>query len=148
MRILQGLTVNTSSICPEVTFICSDMNLQSAVLRWFLNSRLFATYAYSPSDHYPVTVTPDNAAIALNALVDGVDVQILSVSSNEDNPNDIGSIESTMTVNISALQGAGVTNVSCGTINNANFANITFNSSGGKSFMTHIRTVLISSYFF
>ena len=131
------LTVNTSSICPEVTFICSDVNLQSAALRWFLNNILFANYPYSPSDHYPVTVTPHNTAVALNALFGGVDIQILSASPNEDNPNDIGSIESIMTVNISALHGAGVTNVSCGLINNASFANVTFNSSGGK-FMMYI----------
>ena len=127
--------MNTSSVCPEVTFTCSAVDLSSPILRWFLNDNQFVLYAISPSDEYPLPLEPPNAT--LNALVGGVNVQILNASFNEDNPDAIASIQSTMTVNISALQGAGVTNVSCGLFNTMTraYKNVTFNSIGGKFFL-------------
>ena len=72
---------------------------------------------------------PENETYS--ALLGGVDIQIVAVSSQ---PDIIISIQSTMTVNISALQISGVTNVSCGLTNTTtrSYANITFNSSNGK----------------
>ena len=121
------LTVNTSSVCPEVTFTCLAVDLPSPILRWFLNDNQFAAYLGSPSDQYPLTLQPLNAT--LNVLVGGVNVQILEASF-DDNLDAIVSMHSTMTVNISALQGAGVTNVSCGLFNimTRAYKNVTFNS--------------------
>ena len=122
------MTASTSGICPKVTFTCSADML--TVLRWFVSDDLFATYDVIPSDLYPLTVEPVNATY--NALVGGVNVQILAASLNEDN-QDFASFLSTMTVNISALQDAGVTNVSCGVFDRTRpYVNIPYNSSAGK----------------
>ena len=120
----------TSSVCPEVTFSCLTENLQSSILRWFINDEVFATYAISPNHQYPLSLMPENETYS--ALLGGVDIQIVTASSNEDQPDIITSIQSTMTVNISALQVSGVTNVSCGLTNTRSYVNITFNSSSGK----------------
>ncbi len=121
------MTASSSNVCPEVTFSCSAVDFLTT-LRWFFNDDLFATYAYIPTPEYPFTVLPGNATY--NALVGSVDIQILEVSLNEDDP-DMASFLSTMTVNISALQGAGVSTVSCGGFSQRSNIDIAFNSSGG-----------------
>ena len=125
-----NLTASKSGLCPAVTFTCSAVNLDT-VLRWFVNDDLFASYDLIPSDMYPLTVEPVNATY--NALVGGADVQILAASLNEENQN-FASFLSTMTVNISALQDAGVSHVSCGRISRLTrtYANISYNSSAGS----------------
>ena len=115
-----------------VTFTCSAVDLPTNVLRWFVNDDLFASYDVIPSDVYPLTVELTNTTY--NDLVGGVDVQILAASLNEDDQS-FASFLSTMTANISALQDVGVTNVSCGRFGRLTrtYANITYNSSAGKS---------------
>ena len=121
--------MNPPNVCPKVTFNCSADNLQSSILRWFINDKVFATYAISPNHQYPLSLMPENETYS--ALLGGVDIQIVTASSNEDQPDIITSIQSTMTVNISALQVSGVTNVSCGLTNTItrSYANITSGSS-------------------
>ncbi len=121
-----NLTASSSNVCPEVTFSCSAVDLLTT-LRWFFNDELFATYAYIPTHEYPFTLLPGNATY--NALVGGVDIQILEASPNEDNP-DSATYLSTMTMNVSALQGAGVSTVSCGSFTRKSSLNVA-NSSGG-----------------
>ena len=125
-----GLTVSNASICPNVTFNCSAINLPSTTLRWFFNNEQFAQYPLTPGDTYPMVIQPTNTT--LSGLVGDVAIQILEATNREDNP-DVASFLSTMTVNISALKEAGVTEVSCGRfdIMTRTYANVTFNSSGG-----------------
>ncbi len=122
------MTASSSNVCPEVTFSCSAVEFSQTTFRWFFNDDLFAAYPYSPNHQYPFTVPPENATY--NALVGGVDVQILEASLNEDD-SDIVTFLSTMTVNISALRGAGVSTVGCGRFSQRSSVNIAFNSSGG-----------------
>ena len=98
--------------------------------RWFFNDELFASVDIVSIDQYPFTVEPSNATY--NTLVGGVDVQILAASQNESNL-DVVSFNSTLTVNISALQIVGVTTVSCGLFSSAgrSFVDVRFNSSAG-----------------
>ena len=112
--VLASLTLNmsASSLCLGF-FTCSVVNLPSTTLRWFFDNDLFAVYPFSRTASYPLTVEPLNATYS--SLVGGVGVQVMEASLNEDN-TDMASFISTMTANISALQGAGVSAVSCGSI--------------------------------
>ena len=95
-------------------------------MRWFFNDQLFAVKDVIFISQYPFTVEPRNATY--NALVGGVDIQILGASQNQNNL-DVISFNSTLTVNISALQRVGVTNISCGLFNRAGrrYVNVRFN---------------------
>ena len=104
------------------------MDIQ-ATLQWFFSDRQFALYPISQTDSYPLTVEPQDTT--LNTLVGGVDIQILSASLNEDNP-DQASFLSTMTVNISALQGAGVSTISCGSLGVRQTIGVRLNSNIGQ----------------
>ena len=110
-----------------VTFNCSVVDLP-ATLRWFIDNNEFATSPFVPSNSYPLSVEPTNATY--NALVGGVNVQILAASLNVDN-RDMASFLSTMTVNISALSEAGVSSISCGSFETSSRVMITSNSSRG-----------------
>ena len=95
-----------------MTFTCSAVGLPSTTSRWFFNGNQFALYTISITDIYPQTVEPQNATY--NTLIGGVNIQILEANVNEDNP-DVANFLSTMTVhNISALLGAGISNLECG----------------------------------
>ena len=139
------MTPSTSDVCPEVTFTCTAEDLPGATLRWFLNDVLFAVYSFIPQNQYPIPITPENTTY--NALASAVDIQILAASPNEDNL-DHASFLSTMTVNISALQGAGVRNVSCGRRSTLtrSYANVTFNSNGGK--FSYMICIILCKYIF
>ena len=94
------------------------------VLRWFYDTFVFTQYAFNPADSYPLTVEAINATY--NTLVGGVDIQILAANLVAD--RSMVSFLSTMTVNVSALQKAGISNISCGSslnvISTARLANI------------------------
>ncbi len=126
------LTVSMSDTCPNVTFTCSAVDLPATVFRWFLNDDTFHFYQYpilNPNVEYPITVTPDNATY--NTLVGGVKLVIVNASLSVENPDSMASFLSTMTVNISALQEARISTVSCGRIMQRSSVNLTTNSDGG-----------------
>ncbi len=112
-----------------MTFTCSAVDLPSTVLRWFLNGDYFALYALDETDLYPLPVQPLNATY--NSQVGSVDIQILSASPNQDN-QDIASFVSKMTVTISALQKAGISTVSCGSIGRRSTVNVQFDPNRGQ----------------
>ena len=125
------LNVPSPGVCPEATFICTAESLNSSNLRWFLNDYFFATYAIILSHQYPFSLEPQN--LTYSTLVGGVDIQILEANPNENNP-DIVSFRSSITFNnISQLQVAGISVISCGQIraDRRDYANVEFNSSQG-----------------
>ena len=123
-------SINTTSVCPKVIFNCSAEDLSSTNLRWLIDGNIFASYLLDPDDEYPIAVEPSNTT--LNALIGGVDIQILAASQNEDNL-DIASYLSIMTVNnISALQGAGASTLSCGRFTERDDIDLTLNTNQGK----------------
>ncbi len=121
-----NLTASLSNVCPGVTLTCNAVDLPTSILRWFFNSDQLAFYVYN-MDQYPFPVEPQN--VTLNDLVGGVDIQILEASLNV-NDRDITNFLSTMTVNISALQVAGINNISCGSRGRKTTFNLS--SSNGK----------------
>ncbi len=92
-----------------MTFNCS-IQLSDTVLRWFYDADQFADYAINLADSYPLAVEAENATY--NAVVGGVDIQILAATHDSD--QNMASYLSTMTVNVSALQEAGLSKVACG----------------------------------
>ena len=123
-----NLTGDESSLCPIVTFTCIAVNQQEPILNWYFNDDRFARYPFDPDfpSQYPLTLEPENATF--NSLVGGVQIQI-TASGIENN----ASFLSTMTVNISALQEAGVSTLSCGSsLFNRRIINMAFNSSNGS----------------
>ncbi len=102
------LTSSMSSICPEVNFLCSTFDFTSSTLRWFLDNIMIGIYTYNPNDEYPLPVMVSDAT--LDAQVGGVDIQIMAANLRDNR------LFSTMrmTVNISAVQQAGVHSISCG----------------------------------
>ena len=111
---LQNLTARPSNNCPWVTFNCS-VHLSATTLRWFYNADPIADYAINPAHSYPRSLALDDTTI-YNSLAGGVDIQILAAIF-EDETRSMASFLSTMRVNVSALQEAGVSNVACGTFN-------------------------------
>ena len=110
--------------------MCSAVDFESTNVRLFLDNDEFASQDVATIPQYPFTVEPLNATY--NALVGGVGVQILEAGLNPDD-QDSASFNTTLTGNISALQAAGVTNISCG-LRNANerrYIDILFNSNAG-----------------
>ena len=127
------LNVPSPGVCPEVTFNCTAEDLMSTNLRWFLNNDLFALYTTLDlgGHNYPSSLDPLN--LTYSTLVGGVDIQILEANPNENNP-DIVSFRSSITFNnISQLQVAEISVISCGLIgaNRRGYANVEFNSSQG-----------------
>lgn len=121
-----------------VKFTCSATDLEASALRWFFNDDLFATYTFVHSHKYPFTLMdPDIVNVTYDALLGGVGIKILSASHNED--NDRSDFLSTITVNISVLQGAGVTDISCGLFNVTRraYADVVYNMSRGKLAYPH-----------
>ena len=103
--------MNSSSKCPEVTFTCSGVDTLLPSIQWFFDGEALAPFYH---DIYPLRVELYNTT--WGALIGGVDIWIVEVSFDEDDPDYIDSFFSTMTVNnISALEGFGVSTVSCGT---------------------------------
>ena len=103
------------------------MDIVGTSVRWFFNDELFALQDIVNIDEYPFTVEPRNATY--NALVGGVNIQIITAGPNVD----LASFNSTLTVNISALQTAGVSSISCGLFSTAgrSFLDVRFNSCAG-----------------
>ena len=119
--------ITSNNLCPEVNFICSAVDLPSTVLRWFFNDVEYATYVFGSMHEFPQAVQTRNTTYT---EVSGVDIQILNASLNEDN-QDVASFLSAMTANISALQGAGVSTVSCGSSSIRSTIDTEFDSSRG-----------------
>ena len=123
-----NISSNSTSICPEVTFICFAEDLPANSLRWFFNNDdLVGTYDFAAQAHqYPFTVIPHDMTLA-----GIVDILILSASLNEDNL-DQANFLSTMSVNISMLQELGVSNVSCGLFGTRSYLQVQYTSNGGE----------------
>lgn len=85
-----------------------------------------------PSDRlrYPVTIYPSNETY--DALVGGARILVLNATPNVDNL-DSSSFLSIMTVNISTLQGVGVSNISCGLFFMMSTLTVSFNPKNGWS---------------
>ena len=95
----------------SLTLNCS-IELTETFLQWFYDANPFANYIIHSADSYPLTVEATNTTY--NALVGGVDIQILAAMIEGDIGNIMTSFLSTMTVNVSALQEAGVSKIACG----------------------------------
>ena len=98
-----------------------------SVIRWFFDNTQFASYTFSPNENFPRNATIENEQ--LNLQVGGVDVQILGAVPNDNNP-DAFSFNSSLAANISALQLAGISSISCGGLSPASRStlNIELNS--------------------
>lgn len=105
------LTANSLKMCPEVTLTCSIVDLPSTSLRWFFNGNEFARYTISTNDFYPMQIEPENTTHY--TLLGCINIRILEASVNEDNP-DRANFLSTITCNVSSLQRAGISTISCG----------------------------------
>lgn len=99
--------MNITSECPEVNFICTLMDFPTTTLRWFFNDVLIATYPFHPMDQYPRNLTS-------TFPIDGVEIQIISASLNSSGSVTSTSYLSSLRANISALQEARISSVSCG----------------------------------
>lgn len=106
-------STSSDTTCPQALFLCSTENLPSIVLLWFFDDDPVAEYQFplvgSP-DEYPHTLqsaSPNLAGVVMFEIVRAV----LS-ESNSDNANFV----STLSANLSALRGAGVAAISCGSI--------------------------------
>ena len=122
------MTVDTFETCPYVTLICSAVDLPDTALRWFFDDDFtsFAAYTFDPNNNaYPIHVAPRNRTY--NSLLGGVNIQILNASRNED----MASFLSTMMVNVSRLQAAGVSTIKCGSTGTQSTISIGRDSSGG-----------------
>ena len=118
-----------SDICPDVTFICSAVDLPSTVLRWFFNDELFALHSFVPSDSYPIAAQLI-VNMDLNIQLGDVDIKI-EEASQPDLTVEVANFLSTMKLNISALQVRRVANVSCGSTEVRISTNISYDSNAG-----------------
>lgn len=89
------------------------MDLQDNTLRWFFDDATLDTYSYFSDDLYPLTVNARNQTA--NDIVGGVNITIISADPSERLPSAF-SFNSTLTVNITALQRVGVSIVECGSV--------------------------------
>ena len=123
--------VTSPCVCPEVTFICTAVDLLSVSLRWFFNNDLLAVYTVTANHRYPFSVVPLNETYSI--LVGGVDIQILEANPNENNPDIVSFCSSITFNNISQLQVAGISEISCGqrSEERRGYADVGFNSSQG-----------------
>ena len=117
-------TRRESNTCPEVTFTCTALDLQSSALRWFLDGDGVAVYTLSPSHKYPRSVEPE-----YRKSWGDVAVQILMATINDNG----FSFWSTIAVNISVLKMAEISSISCGPfrVSMRRSANIKYNTSLG-----------------
>ena len=112
---LSAETMNSSfgTICPQVIFTCSALNLPSLALYWFFNDTPVALY------HIAV-VGEDRFVPPPPALAEVVTIEIVKTSlSVSDSANFI----STLRTMVPMLRDAGVTNISCGSISNRSNVN-------------------------
>ena len=121
---ISGLpTLTVEGDCSEAVFTCSTKSLPDTTLRWDLDGNAFALYVLSSQDRYPLTVEPLNTTSS--ALASRVDIQILEASVNEDSSGTVSFLSTMAVLNVSALEEAGVTNISCGSISSLSSANTT-----------------------
>ena len=125
------MSVTSPGVCPEVLFDCNAVGLSSDSLRWYFDDDLFAVYNLDENDQYPLVLNPRN--VTYSTLVGGVDIQILEATPNENNANIVRYRSSLIFSNISQLQVAGISEISCGprSEEERGYANIEFNSSQG-----------------
>lgn len=72
---------------------------------------MFAAYSYDPSNQYPLCVEATN--LTYNTEIGGAEICVLEATQNAENLDRINFISS-ITVNLTALEAAGVFNISCG----------------------------------
>ena len=132
------MNVTSPGVCPEVTFVCTAEDLPSTNLRWFLNDDLFAIYTTGQSDSI---INPEN--ITYSTLVGGVNIQILRANPNENDPDIVSFRSSIMFNNISKLQVAGISEISCGlrSEEGRGYFSVDFNSSQGKYYNNYCRSI-------
>ena len=123
------MTSRSSDQCPDVTFVCSAVDLPSTVLRWFFSNELFAQHSFIPGESYP---RPTRTIIntTLNTELGGVDIEIVEAS-QPNSTREVTNFISTMKVNISALQKRGLTDVSCGSTEARISTNISYDDNAG-----------------
>lgn len=95
-------------MCPKVTFNCLAINLGDTALRWYLNNKDFAVYTASniTRNHFEIVNS------TLNSLIGDVDIKVKVLSIFHERES--ASFNSTMTVNIQSLTGAGISTIGCG----------------------------------
>ena len=91
--------------CPLTSLTCTAGNIPGGVLRWFVGEESL-TYPYKQSDVYPLQLQ------APSDLTGVVMVQITDASLN--GTSGTANFLSILSVNVSALMNAGVTEISCG----------------------------------
>ena len=129
------MTASENKTCPEVVFTCLAEDIES-VLRWNLNSEESAVYTLDTSDTYPITLSLLNTPLNSKVGTNNVDIQILQARQNENNADNANFL-STMKVDISALQGANVTTVSCGSSGTRNTSAVVFDPAGGQFYLAY-----------
>ena len=93
--------------CPLTSLTCTAVNIQGSDLRWFVGEES-VTYSFEISDVYPLQLQVPSD------LTGVVMVQITDVSLN--GTSGTANFLSIMSVNVSALMNAGVTEISCGNL--------------------------------
>ena len=94
--------------CPLTSLTCTAVNIPGGDLRWLFDEEQNIFYLFNPSDVYPLQVQ-----IPLD-LTGVMMVQITDASLNETSLT--ANFLSIMSVNVSALMNAGVTEISCGSL--------------------------------
>ena len=98
------------TICPQVTFTCSALNLPSLTLFWFFND--------TPIAQYDIAVVGEDWFVPPPpALAEVVTIEIVNASLSG-SYSDSANFVSTLRTSIPMLRAAGITNISCGSISN------------------------------
>ena len=94
--------------CPLTSLTCTAVNIPGGNLRWFFDEEQNIFYLFDPSDVYPLQLqVPSDLAGVMMVQITDATLNETSVTVN---------FLSVMSVNVSALMNAGVTEISCGNL--------------------------------
>lgn len=118
---------NLTNICPEVNITCCATNFSQDVLTWYFDNTPVADYVFNTGDNYPRP--------AEILLVDNEDfgVEVWIANASRATGNAVNFLSTLSIRNISMLQEAGVSRISCGSFSDrSRHADVVYNSSLGE----------------